>query len=191
MRGEYRAVYQIRHNKSELPPRARRIRYAAQNSSNPEGTTSAHAENTISHSAKLCVVRNYLRARGEYAMARSLLTTGAELPPRTRRIHFLYLTHYRVFGTTSAHAENTLFVPDTLSSFRNYLRARGEYAKAGHCGVAIVELPPRTRRILLGSSAQKKLVGNYLRARGEYLDRSPSPCRRRELPPRTRRIPNQ
>ena len=175
----------------ELPPRARRIPSGIPDQAQQIGTTSACAENTI-RSPKLLKPRgNYLRARGEYHKPLCEAVCGAELPPRTRRIRNGAKPAHHRGGTTSAHAENTLFVPDTLSSFRNYLRARGEYAKAGHCGVAIVELPPRTRRILLGSSAQKKLVGNYLRARGEYLDRSPSPCRRRELPPRTRRIPNQ
>ena len=141
-------------------------------------------------------------------MARSLLTTGAELPPRTRRIHFLYLTHYRVFGTTSAHAENTSRPGNIRPPPRNYLRARGEYLSASTPTSGLPELPPRTRRIRTGPASRGRAhgttsahaentprprqtatrTGNYLRARGEYAyAHLPGPLEK-ELPPRTRRI---
>ena len=141
-------------------------------------------------------------------MARSLLTTGAELPPRTRRIHFLYLTHYRVFGTTSAHAENTSRPGNIRPPPRNYLRARGEYRGPKEYRPHHQELPPRTRRILKrvnphigftgttsahaenthGASLTRARARNYLRARGEYAATTPDCHANRELPPRTRRI---
>ena len=91
----------------ELPPRTRRIR-------NPDGcgcflrgTTSAHAENTLNHKQALFRTRNYLRARGEYAAAGRWSKLPVELPPRTRRIHKKQFGDLVVYGTTSAHAENT------------------------------------------------------------------------------------
>ena len=51
------------------------------------GTTSACAENTVTHSAKVLVVRNYLRVRGEYPFDWAIGRTPWELPPRARRIH--------------------------------------------------------------------------------------------------------
>ena len=135
-------------------------------------------------------------------------SANKELPPRARRIPSGIPDQAQQIGTTSAHAENTLFVPDTLSSFRNYLRARGEYQQARKYSTATSELPPRTRRIprlgLLtcvnrgttsahaenagGETTRPSGVWNYLRARGEYARGQPHAGARRELPPRTRRI---
>ena len=73
------------------------------------------------------LLRNYLRARGEYALdyLHGLLRT--ELPPRTRRILVLHAGSEKIHGTTSAHAENTGCEQQTRRVQRNYLRARGEY----------------------------------------------------------------
>ena len=53
----------------------------------------------------------------------------------------------RLWGTTSACAENTskALASDMIS--RNYLRVRGEYAPARPLGIFSSELPPRARRI--------------------------------------------
>ena len=51
-------------------------------------------------------------------------------------------------GTTSAYAENTAPNTNNLYRPRNYLRVRGEYAKALKEMGINAELPPRTRRIL-------------------------------------------
>ena len=112
-------------------------------------------------------------------------------------------------GTTSAHAENTSVIVFTFCGSRNYLRARGEYySRASQAGL-MMELPPRTRRILslmgvrrvmLGTtsahaentrspSSSTPTSGNYLRARGEYADHAADFNFHPELPPRTRRIP--
>ena len=73
------------------------------------------------------LLRNYLRARGEYALdyLHGLLRT--ELPPRTRRIPIRDGADINQVGTTSAHAENTPPQSPLSASKRNYLRARGEY----------------------------------------------------------------
>ena len=134
------------------------------------------------------MVGNYLRARGEYWLAKGGLGVVVELPPRTRRILFYITSHRFPAGTTSAHAENTLL--------------------HGLDDIVIGELPPRTRRIptpvsvkifALGTtSAHAENThdwgvcpsggGNYLRARGEYPVRCLSGYVAWELPPRTRRI---
>ena len=76
-------------------------------------------------------------------------TTKEELPPRTRRIRMPNRTLNRILGTTSAHAENTLgFIGDDRV-YRNYLRARGEYHAYAMTVGNSLELPPRTRRILV------------------------------------------
>ena len=53
-----------------------------------------------------------------------------ELPPRTRRIRHSFGDWFGEGGTTSAHAENTVFRWWRLCPGRNYLRARGEYPKS-------------------------------------------------------------
>ena len=58
---------------------------------------------------------NYLRARGEYFTAKPSRVKRTELPPRTRRIRWLNGTRGGVFGTTSAHAENTLAAQANVS----------------------------------------------------------------------------
>ena len=131
-----------------------------------------------------------------------------ELPPRTRRIPAEVAADPRSLGTTSAHAENTGHDVVTGEHLGNYLRARGEYTDTISAQAPAQELPPRTRRILLGARVFPARGGttsahaentrksrlwlrarwNYLRARGEYPPRSLLTPAVSELPPRTRRI---
>ena len=53
------------------------------------------------------LLRNYLRARGEYLMVAKLTGGAWELPPRTRRILMVRMVGLWCVRTTSAHAENT------------------------------------------------------------------------------------
>ena len=53
-----------------------------------------------------------------------------ELPPRARRIRNILLEHGHGPGTTSACAENTTTILKKTRYLWNYLRVRGEYAKA-------------------------------------------------------------
>ena len=71
----------------ELPPRARRIQVAAGGPSTHLGTTSACAENTRFVAVLLLGLWNYLRVRGEYAVAMASAMRRVELPPRARGIH--------------------------------------------------------------------------------------------------------
>ena len=113
-----------------------------------------------------------------------------------------------MIGTTSAYAENTAASFACIMAVWNYLRVRGEYMADQDFQTVGKELPPRTRRILVGAirtgvtngttsayaentvdiDAISVLGGNYLRVRGEYsaiiFKQRVSP----ELPPRTRRI---
>ena len=91
--------------------------------------------------------RNYLRVRGEYWESHLGVNRSMELPPRARRIHSDGMIFLRFFGTTSACAENTLKSAIQNSSSRNYLRVRGEYRQELLAGRALLELPPRARRI--------------------------------------------
>ena len=129
-RGEYRPVGQHERSASELPPRTRRIQSVSLAQRALEGTTSAHAENTlIGHCDKLGL-GNYLRARGEYRSWVASVAYVGELPPRTRRIRLSAIAISSGLGTTSAHAENTDIFAAITSGERNYLRARGEYPKS-------------------------------------------------------------
>ena len=70
----------------ELPPRARRILVKLIAATDPSGTTSACAENTIHGNGTVSGEWNYLRVRGEYSFRSSRPYRAAELPPRARRI---------------------------------------------------------------------------------------------------------
>ena len=78
-----------------------------------------------------CVLaRNYLRVRGEYLVMKLKLLSGAELPPRARRILIDAASRFVAEGTTSACAENTLDCFSCVQDQANYLRVRGEYDAA-------------------------------------------------------------
>ena len=111
-------------------------------------------------------------------------------------------------GTTSACAENTLWIIFTVCCARNYLRVRGEYEVFQHRATNGEELPPRARRIQISAGDAADLQGttsacaentatgsaanpqsrNYLRVRGEYLSATVPAEAFDELPPRARRI---
>ena len=132
-----------------------------------------------------------------------------ELPPRARRILGVDRQDTIGGGTTSACAENTPDGAGTPWIPRNYLRVRGEYFTAPQHPHAVRELPPRARRILIGSPGHALIEGttsacaentriselrcfsvtNYLRVRGEYTSTTTSKMSLMELPPRARRIP--
>ena len=132
---------------SELPPRARRILRAIFQTEPPDGTTSACAENTPMPRKYQQATRNYLRVRGEYAMTVFGSRPKAELPPRARRILDHVPPTMETLGTTSACAENTRTPERGCAWCGNYLRVRGEYHASRIVSRAIVELPPRARRI--------------------------------------------
>ena len=147
VRGEYLSAASLALPLAELPPRTRRIPRINQLLGELIGTTSAYAENTALKPPKRLLPRNYLRVRGEYASPHCRSHPPKELPPRTRRIQFLYPRHDRRRGTTSAYAENTPSANRHLRQQRNYLRVRGEYRFPRSNPAASPELPPRTRRI--------------------------------------------
>ncbi len=172
------------------------------------GTTSACAENTSKSVLVIENSGNYLRVRGEYAVAGPYSGPAKELPPRARRILRRQALAGPDPGTTSACAENTTphFGGDLWC--RNYLRVRGEYGSAKMQSLGATELPPRARRIHTSYSPNCFLYGttsacaenttgsvhyglpnrNYLRVRGEYLADTQSSFFTQELPPRARRI---
>ena len=172
----------------ELPPRTRRIPKMYGTGKTVPRTTSAYAENTRTHQLTPLLTRNYLRVRGEYRIRPSMVAGAWELPPRTRRIHLSTRARYFCSGTTSAYAENTPARVQLPKIEGNYLRVRGEYAFFGEVCAPVVELPPRTRRILnttrqqinaigttsayaentVGCWCYQEFHGNYLRVRGEY-----------------------
>ena len=111
------------------------------------GTTSACAENTPKSPAKLTVLRNYLRVRGEYYNPHAHHDRATELPPRARRIRHEQGVTVVVGGTTSACAENTTTSRSSPTKQRNYLRVHGEYSPSNNHSIVSMELPPRARRI--------------------------------------------
>ena len=147
VRGEYGAMHTTGATPLELPPRARRIPSAMRRISWLRGTTSACAENTCASTKNFRSWWNYLRVRGEYALAVLIGGVAMELPPRARRIHAVYPNANRHRGTTSACAENTFPCFSVFLSARNYLRVRGEYTYLSSLGLPEAELPPRARRI--------------------------------------------
>ncbi len=111
------------------------------------GTTSACAENTPCGTNGRNGGGNYLRVRGEYHPPEASATNASELPPRARRILVSNRISFRLFGTTSACAENTRHVSPAQQRFWNYLRVRGEYRSCQYPKGQASELPPRARRI--------------------------------------------
>ena len=93
------------------------------------GTTSACAENTVTHRGTAQASGNYLRMRGEYGYPNNTKYARVELPPHARRILRTLVLFRGGFGTTSACAENTAFRDREEFSQGNYLRMRGEYPK--------------------------------------------------------------
>ena len=188
-RGEYTGKIDYGSGSVELPPRTRRIPSCKSSGRPNSGTTSAHAENTQTINRVGQMVKNYLRARGEYYQAAVRSSCCSELPPRTRRIPAEVEGENAALGTTSAHAENTVGFQEAAEKIGNYLRARGEYAAGYPNGWKRKELPPRTRRIPVrnrghlpqhgttSAHAENTCVAaciannprNYLRARGEYF----------------------
>ena len=65
--------------------------------------------------------------RGEYSAVWVISGWSAELPPRARRIHNIFLRGECYPGTTSACAENTYWDKFCIMASLNYLRVRGEY----------------------------------------------------------------
>ena len=128
-RGEYNGVQAASFQRKELPPRTRRILASGLVFGCCNGTTSAHAENTILNVMIHLTLGNYLRARGEYIKEAAQGLSEPELPPRTRRIHRCAASVCVIMGTTSAHAENTCGRTGGCCGSWNYLRARGEYPK--------------------------------------------------------------
>ena len=210
MRGEYTPRASARCLRSELPPRARRIRLTTSFTGLNAGTTSACAENTHPAAASRRLAWNYLRMRGEYLKTGEIAKGDLELPPRARRIQQRRSMGHPQMGTTSTCAENTSVLVDLALDIGNYLRVRGEYIQAFRHGCGNEELPPRARRIpgALGCAACRHgttsacaentqpghaYMGeqwNYLRVRGEYHPESSHPASWGELPPRARRIHN-
>ena len=107
VRGEYLASCSTPRDNRELPPRARRIPVGVGCDVGHGGTTSACAENTAVLPHASYSKRNYLRVRGEYSSSIAFLPSGAELPPRARRIPERDHLSDPTGGTTSACAENT------------------------------------------------------------------------------------
>ena len=88
VRGEYTLSPVFKSSGLELPPRARRIPLPPPPVTNPQGTTSACAENTLAGTFGNELHGNYLRVRGEYVLPTSRPSISRELPPRARRIRF-------------------------------------------------------------------------------------------------------
>ena len=107
VRGEYSNTALKVSGKTELPPRARRIRAFHWFHLHKHGTTSACAENTPMGRSHKPDGGNYLRVRGEYPTTLCRRRGRKELPPRARRIRTPRGCLGRRRGTTSACAENT------------------------------------------------------------------------------------
>ena len=159
VRGEYAWLMNSRNPPRELPPRARRIPEAHEIGGVKIGTTSACAENTPETVARGTKIRNYLRVRGEYSPRSISPGEPTELPPRARRILLCRWPRWKMVGTTSACAENTLARQTIETIQRNYLRVRGEYFRGLVRVLGFWELPPRARRIRHSSVATTQVYG--------------------------------
>ena len=168
MRGEYQEALQNDYATRELPPRAWRIRLHHPARLKHHRTTSACAENTYDPYRNGKPPWNYLRVCGEYTENLGGVHPRWELPPRARRILGQDVLRACAMGTTSACAENTVFLASLAWS--------------------VMELPPRARRIrhqhagggrdpgttsacaenTCRAQSTPPPHGNYLRVRGEY-----------------------
>ena len=146
--------------------------------------------------------------RGEYKTAVDAPSSTTELPPRARRIPGTAHRARSGHGTTSACAENTSITGSIKKISENYLRVRGEYSSLKVALLALLELPPRARRIQHPQTCFRSAIGttsacaentpqawshpcvsrNYLRVRGEYSAGTKEYDSNMELPPRARRI---
>ena len=97
--------------------------------------------------------------RGEYSILPIYSVGCTELPPRARRIHTPSEMVRLESGTTSACAENTFFKRIYCLHQGNYLRVRGEYLRGPAPDYALKELPPRARRIRVGTLLVKSTMG--------------------------------
>ena len=149
VRGEYCKSIGPNPTLTELPPRARRILASLLTQLKMHGTTSACAENTRVLLATQTLRWNYLRVRGEYEGPIIFTHTYRELPPRARRILSATVWRGKIWGTTSACAENTYIKQKPCKFAGNYLRVRGEYVAWHPARLLGEELPPRARRILI------------------------------------------
>ena len=159
MRGEYAVMIYPGDTTRELPPHARRIRPLLERFFGRMGTTSACAENTINSWGLGLNPWNYLRMRGEYTVSGRNFFLSLELPPHARRIPGKHAPKHRQLGTTSACAENTIFLTLIHVKIRNYLRMRGEYLNAIGDYPEPVELPPHARRIQDRRQAARSPIG--------------------------------
>ena len=130
----------------ELPPHTRRRVLYSPIGGRLHGITSAYAEKSSNSDIGIGKHRNYLRIRGEERDCRASPSRYSELPPHTRRRVHSILFDVIDIGITSAYAEKSLMLHDPHATAWNYLRIRGEEARAGWVARCKPELPPHTRR---------------------------------------------
>ena len=130
-----------------LPPPTRGIRSSHGGSSASEGSTPAHAGNTIPAITALKQKGVYPRPRGEYLPFGFHPLHHRGLPPPTRGIlrHPLVLAPF--VRSTPAHAGNTVSGWVVSIAQPVYPRPRGEYQGGYTGGLEIPGLPPPTRGI--------------------------------------------
>ena len=172
------------------------------------GSTPAHAGNTLTPRSAAAQQWVYPRPRGEYAPALSAPPALPGLPPPTRGIRNRNNRRRRLARSTPAHAGNTACRGRRIVIDRVYPRPRGEYRQVFSPRTPSQGLPPPTRGILRRKAGaadglwstpahagntyspciSSSSSGVYPRPRGEYCIRRISQALNGGLPPPTRGI---
>ena len=207
-RGEYGSHTFAPHIGRGLPPPTRGILHAIVDMPVREGSTPAHAGNTIAARFAQPPLEVYPRPRGEYRITTHPTSANCGLPPPTRGIQVAHRLADSGCGSTPAHAGNTDRMALPTARTWVYPRPRGEYFRYARSPSIVFGLPPPTRgihisilplRVRLRSTPAH--AGNtskspvsvmtttvYPRPRGEYQRRIPDALSRGGLPPPTRGI---
>ena len=149
-RGEYSACAAAPAATRGLPPPTRGIRLTTRRRPRISRSTPAHAGNTIRQPKPKGRQRVYPRPRGEYQHRGNDPHWNRGLPPPTRGIPYLRRPSTVNWGSTPAHAGNTLSHRRARQPASVYPRPRGEYAPLTAGALLQKGLPPPTRGIRIG-----------------------------------------
>ena len=127
-RGEYMSNITPEFAAAGSSPRTRGIRLRAPGSAMARWFIPAHAGNTCSWTAQRWKWTVHPRARGEYAVGRSLAESAGGSSPRTRGIRRQRHAHADAGRFIPAHAGNTSRSARSPRRTAVHPRARGEYS---------------------------------------------------------------
>ncbi len=147
-RGENYNLLRLRAHAVGLPPLARREHAYIIAIAKRARSTSARAERTSWRGGSWFHLQVYLRSRGENMNMLPMPRSTVGLPPLARREPPRVRRGSAVPGSTSARAERTGHLRETLTPEPVYLRSRGENGAETRVLAGDIGLPPLARREL-------------------------------------------